>query len=154
METEAHRMVRRLAAALEAGRPLPADLATWLRAGVADYLAGGRSLDRCLGLKGAGVRSIETVIAQERRNAALKAAAEFAHDGQPNTRHDRARKLAGAVRRFRNRKWPRLCHLDEPPVSLGPMERHLFRAFKESERVPETDKQIYACIRPGGPRAK
>jgi len=147
-------MVRRLATALEAGRPLPADVATWLRKGLADYLAAGGSLDRSLGLRGTGVRSIETVIATERRNVALAAAAEFAHDGAPNSRRDRARKLAAAVRRFRDRKWPRLRQLDEPPASLGPMERHLFRAFRASERVPETEKQIYACIRPGGLRGK
>ena len=156
METQAHRNLRRLAAAVEGRRPLPDEVADWLAAGLRDYIdSGGRSsLDRSLGLRGAGVRSLETALAHERRNAALAAAMEYAHDGQPCPRRQRAGRLAEAVRRFRDRRWPRLQHLDEPPAGLSSIERQLFRAFKTGIGVPETPKQITACVQPARGRAK
>lgn len=150
METEAHRMLRRLAAAVEARRPLPDDVADWIAAGLREYLdaGAGTSLDRALGLKGAGVRSFATIERHRRRNAALMAALEFAHDGEPTPAGERAGRLAEAVRRFKRRKWPRIQHLEEPPTGLSALEKRLFRAFRTGMRIPESDRQIRACVLP------
>lgn len=147
MTTPRNRLCR-LMTALEAGRPVPDDVAEWMRDGIAEYLVEGgrRPLDVVLGLRGRGIRSFETQKAMERRNAALMAALEYAHDGQWRPVRWRANYLADAVKRFR-RKWPRIRHLEEPPDNLDELQRALFRAFQANERVPEDPDHIMACCR-------
>ncbi|WP_024328316.1 hypothetical protein [Thioalkalivibrio sp. ALR17-21] len=118
--------LRRMVAAVQASRPLPDDVRAWWLHGAERFMdSGGRSpLDTCLGLRGRGVRSLETQQALAERNEAL----------------ERAGKLAGAdlpeeVRRFR-RRWARLWTYEQPPSDLRPVERELFQAFR-SHDVPE-----------------
>ena len=134
--------------ALEAGRPVPDDVAEWMRDAIAEYLdeGGRRPLDVVLGLRGRGIRSLETQKAMERRNAALMAALQYAHDGQFRPVRWRANYLADEVKRFR-RKWPRIRHHEEPPESLDELQRQLFRAFQAHDLVPEDPDHIMACCR-------
>ncbi len=124
--TEAFDQLRRLAVALEAGKPLPEDVASWWLSGVEAFIqSGGRQpLDIILGLRGRGVRSLETWDAMQARNAALARAADQVGDRLPDE-----------VKRFR-RRWPRLAGHDVPPAGLRPVERDLFQAF-QSYPVPE-----------------
>ena len=134
--SEAFDQLRRLAVALEAGKPLPEDVRAWWLDGVEAFIeSGGRQpLDIILGLRGRGVRSWETWAAIQDRNAALVAAADHAGDTLPEE-----------VRRFR-RRWPRLAHFSEPPATLKPVERELFKAFQAHE-VPEDPHYLRVLAR-------
>jgi len=151
---DARDRVRRLAALVESGRPLPPDLAAWLADGLSAWLAAGgrRSLDASLGIVGRGVRSLATHDATRRRDAALMSAFEFAHDGQHRDARWRARALSAAIEKFERRTWPRVRDADEPPARLSRLERELFRARRLAGRpLPTTPGHLLARAygRPG-----
>lgn len=149
MNQDPHDRIRRLAAAVQARRALPDDLAAWLGDGLQSWIdSGGRgSLDRALGLKGKGVRSLETRDAKRRRDAALAIAAEFSHDGQSRPVDWRARYLAQAIQRFEARTWPRVRDHDHPPQRFGRLDRALFYARAANGRpLPTTAKYLRARI--------
>lgn len=108
--------------------------------GTQQYLEGGgrEPLDILLGLRGRGVRSLETRLALAERNAGLEAAGQELEGD--------AHALADRVRRFR-RRWPRLEHLDAPPPDLPATERHLFRAFRTAQRVPDDPSYLRVLAR-------
>jgi len=137
--------VRRLAAVVQARQALPDDLARWLGDGLQHWLAsGGRgSLDTFLGLRGAGVRTVETHDRVRRRDAALAHALEFAHDGQPRAASWRAKRLADAIERFEARTWPRVRDCDRPPERLSRLERNLFEArAANGQPLPQTPQYL------------
>lgn len=84
--------LQRFKAALEAGRPIPPDLARWLLDGIASFEVGGGTLCAHLGLRESwGERA-------RRRNAALiEAAARLSF--KPISTWERAGRLAEAIKR-------------------------------------------------------
>lgn len=137
--------LRRLTAAVQSRQPLPDDLAVWFGNGLQKFLdCGGRSsLDRCLGLTGRGVRSMETWDAERRRDAALAVALEFSHDGQQRDTRWRARRLTREIERFEARTWPRVRHYAQPPSHWPRLDRALFEARAAIDRdLPRTPDHL------------
>lgn len=150
MSEAPHDLVRRFAVALESVRPagddaghdlvrMPPEVRCWLQDGLSAWLESGgrRPLDVFLGLRGRGVRSLETRAAERNRDEALGAA--LACTGS-------ASELAEAIRRFR-RKWERVQDRTEPPQDLSDLERHLWRAFRAGRPVPMDEGHLRARAR-------
>lgn len=110
--------------------------ARWLVAGVRRSLRGGTTLDRAMGLSGAGLRAA-TRHALDARNASLRRAAELV--GGPEA-------LARELARFEAAAWPRWRHLGGPPPAASPLQAELWRAFAAGARVPGSSRQIRRII--------
>ena len=119
-----------LAHLVAAGR-VDADVLAWLRDGLARHLA-GEPLEQSLGLDRASrLRA---------RDRALLRAAD-ALGPSPST-WATAGRLAAALRRFDTRVRPRL----KPDDELPPLDEALRAAFACGERVPATQRALYALL--------
>lgn len=138
----AHHQWLRLKTALHRNdAPLPDDLRRWLLEAASRY-DGTVALDKLLGLRGPGVRTLATVKAKERRDLHLRIAwQEHAHGGDPGCPpQERNRIFIQRVRRF-ERKWPRIQHREQPPDDLDALDRHLFFACRAKE-LPSNDRWL------------
>jgi len=122
--TDPFDFIARLRAAAQGGYPIPTDVAQWLDAGIAEFeLDGGRRpLCVCLGLRGAGVVSLETWRARQQRDAALLVAFNLIR-GDELGDWQRGQAVAAIVTTF-GRVWPRA------PSPPGPAAAALFDAIQ------------------------
>lgn len=131
--------LQKAAAAIRAGVPVPAALATWI-ADALDARATGdqRTIDHAAGLITKGF-SWEQRDAQERRDAALCA---IANRRWPHlTAADQARELERAIQRFASVTWRKLATRSELPKHASDIDIELFALF-EAGRVPRSWKQL------------
>lgn len=146
--TDPFDFLARLRAAAQGGYPIPADVAQWLEGGICEFGAqGGRKpLCLCLKLRGAGVVSLETARARQRRDAALLAACEIV-PGPSMGDWGRCRVVADVAIRFA-RIWPRV---PAPPDTDRALFHSVEVAFGVAAdaglRVPVTPSGILARVR-------
>ncbi len=130
--------------ALEAGRPVPPEVADWLLDGLCRFQGGEvDTLCRALALRRPGrTGSPAYRAALEARNAALNEAAMAL---EAKGRWQTAVLLAEAVHAFETRTWPRLRH--QPAAALPPLQAALHRAFRAHGRVPSTPEGLYPILK-------
>ena len=120
---------------LQAGHPVPKDLAEWFTTAALRTMAGrSSSLDHALGLTSHGTHTLHCRIKRREVRRRLLVALDLAGSSAA---------LADAIKRFRSRKWPCWRHLDHPPERATRIERELFQAFRVSGgNVPESIRSI------------
>jgi hypothetical protein len=138
---------------LEDDHALPSpEIRDWLLEGIGAFVeTGGRvSLCRCLGLRGAGVRSLEYELARVERDVFLREAFERMPrygDESPTAVADR---LATMISRFESVTWPRIRHHEDPPRHLDDVQQALFHAFRHGSDcggVPRSGRHLRELVR-------
>lgn len=120
--------------ALEAGRPLPPDVATWLRTGLDRYLSADcASLDAALGLRMDRYRKRIAL-----RNIYLREAASMVALS-PVPDWERANRLSEELRAFK-------LESREPSSDL---DRMLAAAFELCPKMPTTPRHLYRLLTKG-----
>ncbi len=121
--------------------PLPNDVREWLLEAARCY-DGSEALDKLLGLRGAGVRTLSTRQAIQRRDVNLWIAwHEHSHGGDPTcSRHERNRIFVERVRRF-ERRFPRI----NQGSALDAFERHLLDACR-AHPLPSNDRYLLEIV--------
>lgn len=122
--------------ALEAGRPLPPDVATWLRAGLDRYLSADcASLDAALGLRMERYRK-----RIELRNSYLREAASMVALS-PVPDWERANRLSAELRAFKCKERTR--------EAVSELDRMLAAAFELCPKMPTTPRHLYRVLTKG-----
>ena len=133
--------LKRLIVALEVGETIPQEISDWLLDGAGKYkmLRGKTSLCVCLGLRGRGKDSAETIDAREERDRWLIEAMKHTNiDGVVSW--ESCKRLSKAIKRFQSVTWIRIKDTTTPPDDA--LKRCLFFAFKTGISVPESSKQL------------
>lgn len=135
------KQLSRLLAILEAGQPVPHDVADWFIAGAECFLDGEeKTLCKALGLRKRGHASALKQRQLANRNEWLREAYKHVSLNGSGS-WDRCKRLAGSIQQFETRTWPKLRDLSTPPDRLSELQRCLFHARKAAQ-LPFTPEQL------------
>lgn len=143
-------MLRRLVAALESNRPVPADVSGWLLAAITRFRLEGAPLDVALELRRPGRRAALNHERKWLRDVFVTIAVQEIADEV--SLWDRAGIVAKQIRRFQADTFPRFQHLDRLPGHFDRTQQALFHAA-QCGSLPATQRQIYALVRPRSNKA-
>ena len=141
--------LQRLKVAIQAGRPVPADVGAWLLCGLERFETQTMNekiepLCKCLDLRPAGRKSIPYRRQLTDRNAALRDALRHLPN-QDLTDRDKCRELLSAIRRIESVGWLRIK--TRPMAALSPeLQADLLRTA-DAARLPETVNGLFAATR-------
>lgn len=115
-----------------------------LAAALEGFIVNGYPIEMGLGLAGRpGRHHLSTRYARYRRDQWLAKAFELVGGA---TYAERLEKLVLEMRRFDERAWPRLRHLDDPPPRASALRCALFRA-RRAHPFPRTQKHVGNMMR-------
>lgn len=126
--------LRRVADALAAGEPPPADDAAWLGRGLAGWLAADQPLDAALALPWGWRRDAR----HAERDALLRELAQ----GYTGTVRARALALQAELQHYAGVNWPRERHLPQMPDSASSRRRLLHRLFRLDPAPPTSLRRL------------
>ena len=122
---------------------VPPDVAAWFDRGIEEFLSRQGPLDECLNLTGGpGMRKALTVYLIHRRDYHLRQAWLTLAASSP---WKRSVALAGEIKRFEARVWPRWRDLSEPPPGSSDLRTHLFHAFRAQLDIPKLTRLHSIC---------
>lgn len=136
---------------LEQQPSLSPELRTWLLEGLGAFTeAGGKiTLCRCLGLRGPGVRHLETELARTERDIHLRVAFDSLDRHSDESTESLLNRMAKIIRRFEAMNWPRCRHMDEPPKHYDETLRAMFFAFRHGSNcsgVPASTRALRGIV--------
>jgi hypothetical protein len=134
-----------MVAHIQAGQPIPADLAAWFEGGVRRFNRSDTDRPLCDEL-GLNRRPFDRQRAYCERNRQLQTAARHVA-AEATSDWARACRLADAVATFADEDWPRWCHWHEPPDHISRLRASLFYAFCAGVDIPRSAKQLLEIIR-------
>ncbi len=120
-------------ACIEAGLPIPADVAEWYLAAWREHVETNKPLCLCLGLRGAGIRSAKNRDLLRQRDTLLKFAASCCAQYPGERLWSKCETLADMIRRFprSKRENPLLPHLFNLGIELPRSTSGIYERVKQ-----------------------
>ena len=129
---------KRLLTCIEAGLPIPGDVAAWYMAAWREHVETNKPLCLCLGLRGAGIRSAKKRELLRHRDVLLKFAASSCTQYPGESLWSKCETLADMIRRWPRSKSenPLLPHLFNLPIELPQSAVGIHDRIKPTRRTP------------------
>ena len=137
-----------LLAHCETGQPLPPEARQHLAGAIRHCAVTGDRLDRALGIASAGMRSLQTRLALQRRNHCLRDAVRAVALDERLSDWQRCKRLAPlAVAFAASHEYRSTRYGCEPPAGWPGWKKHIWYALATDTGLPTSARQLYDIVR-------